>query len=487
MTVDPDTQSTPAPPAASGFDNDNRQAGSIGDSARDYVNRLRGGDMGSLPAVLGLIFLFVVFASLHDRFLTTYNMANLVIQASAIIVLAMGIVFVLLLGEIDLSAGVAGGACATITALMLIDYDWTWWAATLAGVAFGAVIGLTIGSLVSFLGIPSFVVTLAFFLGLQAVPLKLIGSGGSLRFNDEVLRGLSIKNVPITAGWIAAVLIVLGFAALSLWRFRSLSSKGLVHLPFGLVLIRIAVLAVIVLGLTSLLSANRSPNPSFTISGVPWVAPVVIALLLFWTFVLTKTRFGRHLYAVGGNSEAARRSGVQRVVLASSNHATGYTPRPDEGLLTEADSPHRPDTYYGVSKVTMEALGSLYVDRYGLDVVCLRIGSAIPEPTSLRHLATWLSPTDAVGLVDAALSASAPGFAVVWGVSANTRRWWDLTAAEALGYRSVDDAERYAGALLVAHGEPDPADPVHARVGGEYATEEFDAERIEAQQVREEP
>jgi D-xylose transport system permease protein len=309
MTASTDTASAPTP-AHSGFDNDNRQAATIGDAARDYVNRLRGGDMGSLPAILGLVFLVVVFASLNDRFLTTYNMANLVIQAGSIIVLAMGIVFVLLLGEIDLSAGVAGGASATIIALMLIDYDWTWWMATLAGIAFGALIGLAIGALVSFLGIPSFVVTLAFFLALQAVPLRLIGSGGSLRFDDEVLRGLSIKNVPVTAGWIAAILIVVGFAALSLWRYRSLSAKGLVHQPIGLVVIRIAVLAVIVLGLTALLNANRAPNPNFVISGIPWVAPVVIALLLFWTFVLTKTRFGRHLYAVGGNAEAARRAGI---------------------------------------------------------------------------------------------------------------------------------------------------------------------------------
>jgi D-xylose transport system permease protein len=310
MTADTDTAATPAP-SPSGFDNDSRQAGTIGDSARDYVNRLRGGDMGSLPAILGLVVLVVIFASLNDRFLTTYNMANLVVQASSIIVLAMGIVFVLLLGEIDLSAGVAGGACATITALMLIDHDWTWWAATLAGVAFGAVVGLAIGALVSFLGIPSFVVTLAFFLGLQAVPLKLIGSGGSLRYNDPVLRGLSIKNVPVTAGWIAAILIVLVYAGLALWRYRSLSQKGLVHPPLALVVIKIAVLAVIVLGLTALLSANRAPNPDlFVISGIPWAAPVVIALLLFWTYMLTKTRFGRHLYAVGGNTEAARRAGI---------------------------------------------------------------------------------------------------------------------------------------------------------------------------------
>ena len=309
MSTHTDTASA-ATPAPTGFDNDNRQAATIGDSARDYVNRLRGGDMGSLPAILGLVFLVVVFASLNDRFLTTYNMANLVIQAGSIIVLAMGIVFVLLLGEIDLSAGVAGGASATIIALMLIDYDWTWWMATLAGVAVGAVIGLAIGALVSMLGIPSFVVTLAFFLALQAVPLRLIGSGGSLRFNDEVLRGLSINNVPVTAGWIAAILIVVGFAALSLWRYRSLSAKGLVHQPLGLVIVRITVLAVIVLGLTALLSVNRAPNPAFDISGIPWVAPVVIALLFFWTFVLTKTRFGRHLYAVGGNAEAARRAGI---------------------------------------------------------------------------------------------------------------------------------------------------------------------------------
>ena len=302
--------STPSSGATAGFDSDNRHAATIGDSARDYLNRLRGGDMGSLPAILGLVFLFIVFASLNDRFLTTYNMANLVVQAGSIIVLAMGLVFVLLLGEIDLSAGVAGGASATIIALMLIDYDWTWWAATLAGIALGALIGLVIGSLVAFLGIPSFVVTLAFFLALQAVPLRLIGSGGSLRFNDPVLRGLSIKNVPVTASWVAAVVIVLAFAALSLWRYRSLSARGLVHKPLGLVLLQIAVLALIVLGLTALLSANRSPNPTFDISGVPWVAPVVVALLLFWTFVLTRTRFGRHLYAVGGNAEAARRAGI---------------------------------------------------------------------------------------------------------------------------------------------------------------------------------
>ena len=178
--------------------------------------------------------------------------------------------------------------------------------------------------------------------------------------------------------------------------------------------------------------------------------------------------------------EAARRAGVRRVVLASSNHASGYTPRPAEGLLREEDAPPRPDTYYGVAKVTMEALGSLYHDRYGMDVVCLRIGSAFPEPTTVRMLATWLSPDDTVSLFDAALKAPSPGFSVVWGVSANTRNWWDLTAARALGYEPADDAEVYAEALIEAHGEPDPDDPVHSRVGGQYTLPEFDAENVEA-------
>jgi uronate dehydrogenase len=177
--------------------------------------------------------------------------------------------------------------------------------------------------------------------------------------------------------------------------------------------------------------------------------------------------------------EAARRAGVRRVVLASSNHATGFTPRPDEGLLREEDAPPRPDTYYGVAKVTMEALGSLYADRYGMDVVCLRMGSVFPEPTTVRMLATWLSPADALSLVDAALRAPDPGFAIVWGVSANTRNWWDLTAARALGYDPQDDAEVYAEALIEAYGGGDPADPVHARVGGQYTLPDFDPENFE--------
>ena len=165
--------------------------------------------------------------------------------------------------------------------------------------------------------------------------------------------------------------------------------------------------------------------------------------------------------------EAARRAGVPRVVLASSNHAAGFRTR-DDGDPLPAGVPARPDTYYGVSKVAMEALGSLYHDRFGMDVICLRIGTMAERPTAPRALATWLSPDDGTRLVEACLSAPSPGFRVVWGVSRNTRRWWSLAEGEELGYDPRDDAEAFAADVLADGERPDPADPVHFRVGGPF-------------------
>lgn len=169
--------------------------------------------------------------------------------------------------------------------------------------------------------------------------------------------------------------------------------------------------------------------------------------------------------------EAARRSGVDRVVLASSNHAAGFHDRrdgvPADGL--PADVPPRPDTLYGWSKVAIEAAGRLYADRYRMDVICLRIGSWFATPPGVRGLATWLSPDDGARLVEACLATERPGFRIVWGISRNTRRWWSLAEGEAIGYHPVDDAEAYAATLVAAHGEPDfDTDPTLARVGGPF-------------------
>lgn len=139
--------------------------------------------------------------------------------------------------------------------------------------------------------------------------------------------------------------------------------------------------------------------------------------------------------------EGARRAGVRRVVYASSIHAVGFTPRVP---LLRADVPPRPDTYYGASKVLGEALGRLYADRHGMQVACIRIGTCFPRPFAARHLATWLSPGDAARLVRACLTAPELDFAVLYGISANTRGWWDLEPAHALGYQPQDNAEMYA-------------------------------------------
>lgn len=171
--------------------------------------------------------------------------------------------------------------------------------------------------------------------------------------------------------------------------------------------------------------------------------------------------------------EAARKAGVRHAVLASSNHAVGFHPRTE--LAPDYLFP-RPDTYYGVSKVAVEALGSLYHDRYGMAVTCLRIGSCFERPRDLRMLSTWLSPDDCARLVEAALVAD--GFHVVWGVSANTRRWWSLDEGRAIGYEPKDDAEVYAAELLAEYGEPDPDDIAHALLGGTFCGPRLDADNL---------
>lgn len=170
--------------------------------------------------------------------------------------------------------------------------------------------------------------------------------------------------------------------------------------------------------------------------------------------------------------EAVRRAGVRRVVYASSNHAVGFTPLSDGQL--PADLPPRPDTLYGVSKVFGEALGRYYADRYGLQVACLRIGTFAERPEHIRSLETWLSPADCARLVDACLRAPDLDYALVWGISANTRRRWSLAAGQALGYEPQDDAEVYAGSLSDA--EPHPSD---VYVGGGFTSAGFGIDEVQ--------
>lgn len=169
--------------------------------------------------------------------------------------------------------------------------------------------------------------------------------------------------------------------------------------------------------------------------------------------------------------EAALAEGVRRIVFASSNHAVGFTPRPLPGdPLIPIGTPRRPDTFYGLSKCFGEDLAQLYWDRHGLETVSVRIGSCFPEPTSVRMLSVWMSPGDGARLFDAALSAENVGHTVVHGSSDNTRLWWDLTSARALGYEPRDDSEPYAAKLIAEQGELDPDNPDHAHLGGHFCT-----------------
>ncbi|MGZ3098462.1 NAD-dependent epimerase/dehydratase family protein [Streptomyces sp. H62] len=173
-----------------------------------------------------------------------------------------------------------------------------------------------------------------------------------------------------------------------------------------------------------------------------------------------------HLY------EAAREEGVDRIVFASSNHAVGYTPRPrGDDPLIPVETPRRPDTFYGLSKSFGEDLAQFYWDKHGIETVSVRIGSCFPEPTSVRMLSVWMSPGDGARLFHAALTAEGVGHTVVYGSSANTRLWWDLTSARALGYAPQDDSEPFAAGLIAEQGDLDPDEPAHARLGGHFVTD----------------
>src|SRR3954469_16582551 len=221
--------STQQPHEVSQFDLDTLPGqGGLGEAAGAYRDRIKGGDLGSLPAILGAIVLVIVFGIMQpDSFLTETNFANLINQGAAIMVLAMGLVFVLLLGEIDLSAGFTAGTGAAILGVTLTEHNWAWPLAVIAALLTGVVIGFAIALLVARLGIPSFVVSLAFFLGLQGVMLLIIGEGGTIRISNESILALMNKNMPVVLGWLLAVIVIGGFAATTFYGIQRRKRAGL--------------------------------------------------------------------------------------------------------------------------------------------------------------------------------------------------------------------------------------------------------------------
>jgi D-xylose transport system permease protein len=278
---------------------------------RDYWGRVRGGDLGSLPAVLGLVVLCIIFAVTTETFTSNLNIANLFNQGAQGIFIAMGLVFVLLLGEIDLSAGFASGLAGAVMAVLLTNHGMPAYVAIPAALVTGLVIGFLLGFLVAKVGIPSFVVTLAAFLGFQGVLLLLLKGGINISIRDKFTIALNQNNLSVTWSWVLAVVIIVGFAAAQLNGARSRLARGLVADPWGIIALRIVALAVVAVVGTALLTQERAVNPAInSLRGVPIVVPIIGFFYVLWTFVLGRTTFGRHIYAVGGNTEAARRAGI---------------------------------------------------------------------------------------------------------------------------------------------------------------------------------
>ena len=289
-------------------------------AAKDYWSRVKAGDIGSLPAVLGLIVLCLVFGSMSSVFLTPGNFANLITQAAAVIVIAMGLIFVLLLGEIDLSAGYTAGVTGAVLVILITNQGQPWYVALIASIAVGALLGFLLGSLVARLGIPSFVVTLAAFLAFQGILLLLAGEGGTIRVEDPTILAVENSNMSPTVSWIFFLIVAVAYVLSGLTAMNSRRKAGLKTELKKLWIIKTAGLLLITGLAVFALNLERSNNPDLvSLKGIPYVVPVILLLLVIGTFVLGRTAFGRHIYAVGGNAEAARRAGidVKRIRIAA--------------------------------------------------------------------------------------------------------------------------------------------------------------------------
>jgi D-xylose transport system permease protein len=330
----------------------------VAGAVRSYFDRLRAGDPGALPAVLGLVVLAAIFSRVSGRFLSSNNIGNLPGQGAYIAIIAMGLVFVLLLGEIDLAAGTTGGICAGFAAqaifsnglhhgvsgllfwmlmvsmaisvvlgfylksitgpilviigivIALTGLDQHVWLALVFAIAIGAHVGIFVGWLVAGVGIPSFIVTLALFLAFQGVLLFALKSQPIGVNNYDLWYGLAHDNMSPAWSWVFSITVVAGYFVYTAVKSLRAQAAGLAADTMQLVVARAAVLAVVAIAITAFANRNRNTNAFKTIEGLPWAAVVPIALMILATIALNKTPWGRHLYATGGNEEAARRAGI---------------------------------------------------------------------------------------------------------------------------------------------------------------------------------
>jgi D-xylose transport system permease protein len=294
-------------------------AQSLGQYLRGSWLRVRSGNSGVLPVILAIVIVAVVFEVItpEHAFLRPSNLVYIFGLSTVYMVLAIAETVVLLLAEVDLSVG-AVALIGGVIAFKLVQQpgpNWPWWAAILAALAICGAIGAVQGALTSLLRIPSFVVTLAGFLLFSGILIVILGGADSTvslntavpnqNFIYDMVQGLIAPVV----GWIILAVVVVAAGASQWLRAAARRRRGLVAPPLGLVAIRIALLAIVGAAVVIICSVNRGSSLK-SVTGVPWVIPVVLVVLGVWTVVLQRTRYGRYIYAIGGNPEAARRAGV---------------------------------------------------------------------------------------------------------------------------------------------------------------------------------
>jgi D-xylose transport system permease protein len=278
----------------------------LGDYARNWLRRVRGGDLGSLPIVIGLIVIAAIFGTLQPVFFSARNFVNLLLQMAGFTAIAIGVVYVLLIAEIDLSVGYVSGVGGVVTVLLLREGQpgWPWWLAIGVALLVTIGIGLLHGLIITKAGVPSFVVTLAGLLAWSGVVLILtteFSTAGTIVIQDPVVLGIANSYLPPLWGWALFLLIIVSFSAGQLLQRSSLLRQGLAARPLSVLALQIIFLAALTGFAVWYANQDR---------GVPVVAVIVLVLLLVWSFVASRTRFGRYVYAVGGNPEAARRAGI---------------------------------------------------------------------------------------------------------------------------------------------------------------------------------
>jgi D-xylose transport system permease protein len=294
-------------------------ANSLSDYVRIVSRRIRSGESGALPVIIGLVVVVIYFQARNSLFLSPLNLVNLLAQSSFIVTLGMAEIFVLLLGDIDLAAGFTA-ACGAVVALWMLALGDPWWAAVLVSLAGCAAYGALQGFIIAWLRIPSFVVTLAGQLALSGVLLVLInsagniGNGGVISLQNSVVNDIENGHLNPTATWIVMIAVTVLAGAVIFYGDLRRRSAGLVAPPVSVSLLKAG--AIVAAGVLVAWVANINRGRALlVIQGMPWGVLVVLAILFAWTVLLGRTKFGRYIYAIGGSAEAARRAGINIVKI----------------------------------------------------------------------------------------------------------------------------------------------------------------------------